>query len=45
MIGVGERAPDAQVWLGPNQPVRLSDIWQDGELTLLLFYLLDWSST
>ena len=45
MIGAGERAPDAEVWLGPNQAVRLADIWQEGELTLLLFYLLDWSST
>lgn len=45
MIDVGERVEDARVWLGPRQPVRLSEIWQDGELTLFLFYLFDWSST
>ena len=45
MIAVGERAPDARVWLAPNQPVRLSELEQEGEYTLLLFYLFDWSST
>ena len=45
MIEVGERVPDASVWLGPREHVRLSDVWQDGELTLLVFYLFDWSST
>jgi hypothetical protein len=45
VIGVGDRAADATVWLGPREPVQLSDVWQDGELTLLLFYLFDWSST
>jgi hypothetical protein len=45
VIEVGEHVPDATVWLGPREEVRLSDVWQDGELTLLLFYLFDWSST
>jgi hypothetical protein len=45
VIAVGERVPDATVWLGPREPVQLSDVWQQGELTLLLFYLFDWSST
>ena len=45
MIAVGEQAPDAEIWLAPNEAVRLSEVWQNGELTLLLFYLLDWSST
>jgi hypothetical protein len=45
VIEVGERVTDATVWLGPREPVRLADVWQDGELTLLLFYLFDWSST
>ena len=45
MIEIGERAPDATVWLGPREQVQLDDVWQDGELTLLLFYLFDWSST
>ena len=45
MIEVGERVPDASVWLGPRERVRLSDVWPDGQLTLFLFYLFDWSST
>jgi hypothetical protein len=45
VIEVGERAPAGTVWLGPREPVRLDDIWDDGELTLLVFYLFDWSST
>ena len=45
MIGVGERAPDVQVWLAPNEPVRLLDLAASGERVLLLFYLFDWSST
>ena len=44
MIGVGERAPDAQVWLAPNERMRLSELREDGAY-LLLFYLFDWSST
>ncbi|HEY7195715.1 MAG TPA: hypothetical protein VH306_00845 [Gaiellaceae bacterium] len=45
MIEVGERVSDAEVWLSPNEPVRLADVWQDGELALFVFYLFDWSST
>jgi hypothetical protein len=45
VIEVGERVPAATVWLGPRERVRLDDVWQDGELTLLVFYLFDWSST
>ncbi len=45
MIGVGDRAPDATVWLAPREPVRLRDITAAGEQILLLFYLFDWSST
>ena len=44
MIGVGERAPDAQVWLAPNERMRLSELREAGAY-LLLFYLFDWSST
>ena len=45
MIGVGERAPDARVWLAPREPVRLHELAAPGEAILLLFYLFDWSST
>lgn len=45
MIEVGERAPSGVVWLGPRESVQLDDIWADGELTLIVFYLFDWSST
>ena len=45
MIAVGERLPDAQVWLAPNEHVSLADLTPRGEAFLLLFYLFDWSST
>jgi hypothetical protein len=45
VIEVGERVPEAVVWLGPREQVHLSHIWEDSPLTLLLFYLFDWSST
>ena len=44
MIGVGEQAPDARVWLTPNEDAQLSELGEDGAY-LLLFYLFDWSST
>ena len=45
MIAAGDRAPDVQVWLAPNEPVRLRDLAPAGEALLLLFYVFDWSST
>ena len=45
MIEVGERVDDVEVWLGPHEPVRLSQLTAEGELLLLFFYLFDWSST
>ena len=45
MIGVGEPAPNAEVWLAPREPVRLHELTPQGEALLLLFYLFDWSST
>ena len=45
MIGVGEPAPDAEVWLAPHQPVHLHELAAPGEALLLLFYVFDWSST
>ena len=44
MIAVGEHAPDARVWVTPNDEARLSELGEDGPY-LLLFYLFDWSST
>ena len=45
MIGLGERAPDADVWLAPSERVRLRELAPPGERLLVLFYLFDWSST
>jgi hypothetical protein len=44
VIGVGERAPDARVWLTPRDAGQLSEI-SEGAPYLLLFYVFDWSST
>ena len=44
MLSVGERIPDVQVWMGPQEPVSLRELAAEKPL-LLLFYLFDWSST
>ena len=44
MLGVGDTLPDATVFLGPNEPLTLRDLVEDGP-KLLVFYLFDWSST
>jgi peroxiredoxin len=44
VIGVGDQAPDARIWLTPNEHAHLSELGQGGPF-LLLFYLFDWSST
>ena len=44
MLSVGDPIPDAAVWLGPREPVRLSALASEGPI-LLLFYLFDWSAT
>ena len=44
MKAVGERAPDARIWLTPRDDARLGEI-AEGAPYLLLFYLFDWSST
>jgi hypothetical protein len=44
VLAVGDRIPDAQVWLGPREPVSLRELAADKPL-LLLFYLFDWSAT
>jgi hypothetical protein len=45
VIGVGERAPNSEVWLAPRESARLHELTTPGESLLLLFYLFDWSST
>jgi hypothetical protein len=40
----GDRIPEATVWLGPREPVPLSELASERPL-LLFFYLFDWSST
>jgi peroxiredoxin len=44
LIAVGERAPDATVWLAPRETAALSELLRESAV-LLLFYLFDWSST
>jgi hypothetical protein len=44
MIGIGEPAPAARVWLTPRDDVELSDLAERSPY-ILLFYLFDWSST
>ena len=44
MLTEGDRLPEATVFLGPNEPVTLYDLVEDGP-KLLVFYLFDWSST
>ena len=44
MLEAGARVPDATVFLGPNEPVTMAELVEDGP-KLLVFYLFDWSST
>jgi len=44
VLGVGDQIPQATVFLGPNEPLTLRDLIEDGP-KLLVFYLFDWSST
>jgi hypothetical protein len=44
MLAVGERIPQATVWVGPREQLTMEEIVADGPV-LLLFYLFDWSST
>ena len=43
MLQVGDRIPDANVWLGPSEPIRLHQVLETGPV-LLVFYFFDWSS-
>jgi hypothetical protein len=44
VLAVGDRIPNAQVWLAPREALSLHDLVQEGPL-LLVFYLFDWSGT
>jgi len=44
MLSVGDKLPEAKVFLGPNEPLSLAELVEDGP-KLLVFYLFDWSST
>jgi hypothetical protein len=44
VLEVGDRIPDATVWLSSREQARVSEIAEDGPI-LLFFYLFDWSST
>jgi hypothetical protein len=44
MLVAGDRVPEATIFLGPNEPLTLHDLVEDGP-KLLVFYLFDWSAT
>ena len=44
MLQVGDRIPDATVWVGPREQHTIAEIVEDGPV-LLLFYLFDWTGT
>ncbi len=44
MLSVGDRVPDATIFLGPSEPMKVLELLTDGP-KLLVFYLFDWSST
>ena len=44
MLQVGDRVPEARVWIAPREEVALRTLVEDGPV-LLVFYLFDWSST
>jgi hypothetical protein len=44
VLQAGEQIPDVIVYLGPNEPVTMRELVEDGP-KLLVFYLFDWSST
>jgi hypothetical protein len=44
VLQVGDRIPDAQVWLAPRESLSLTELVEEGPV-LVLFYLFDWSGT
>jgi hypothetical protein len=43
MLNAGDRVPDATVFLGPNEPLTMLDLVDDGS-KLLVFYFFDSSN-
>jgi hypothetical protein len=41
VLAVGDRIPDARVWLGPRDELRMPTIVDEGAV-LVFFYLFDW---
>ena len=44
MLQPGDRVPPATVFLGPGEPVTMTELVEDGP-KLLVFNLFDWSAT
>ena len=44
VLAVGDRIPDARVWLAPQEQLTLRELVARGR-SLFLCYLFDWSST
>jgi peroxiredoxin len=44
MLTVGDRIPDVQVWMGPQERVSLRELAAEKPL-LLVFYLFDWAKS
>jgi glutaredoxin-dependent peroxiredoxin len=44
VLSVGDRAPEATVFLGPHEPVTIAELVEDGP-KLLFFFPFAWSST
>jgi peroxiredoxin len=44
VLAVGDRIPDAKLWLAPREPISLRELVEEGPV-LVLFYLFDWSGT
>ena len=44
MLTIGDRIPEARVWMTPQESATLQQIVAEGPI-LLLFYLFDWSAT
>ena len=44
MLAVGNRIPEARVWLGPRDELTMPSLVDEGTV-LVFFYLFDWSAT
>jgi peroxiredoxin len=44
VLSAGDSIPDATVFAGPREPIRLRELATERPF-LLVFYLFDWSST